>query len=101
MFKEIMSYINVVMKRINKNIILSLKNKDKNINFELNNDLYNHFKTLNPMQQEIIKQTMQLKYLESNFNPELELKLKKIFKESSIIQNGDLIKLALNLSRTD
>jgi predicted choloylglycine hydrolase len=68
MFKEIMSYINVVMKRINKNIILSLKNKDKNINFELNNDLYNHFKTLNPMQQEIIKQTMQLKYLELNFD---------------------------------
>ena len=56
-----MSYINVVMKRINKNIILSLKTKDKNINFELNNDLYNHFKTLNPMQLEIIKQTMQLK----------------------------------------
>ena len=56
------------MKRINKNIILSLKNKDNNINFELNNDLYKHFKTLNPMQQEIIKQTMQLKYLELNFN---------------------------------
>ena len=63
-----MSYINVVMKRINKNIILSLKTKDKNINFELNNDLYNHFKTLNPMQQEIIKQTMKLKDLELNFN---------------------------------
>jgi hypothetical protein len=63
-----MTYINVVMKRINKNIVLSLKNKDKNINFELNNDLYKHFKTLNPMQQEIIKQTMQLKYLELNFN---------------------------------
>jgi hypothetical protein len=63
-----MAYINVVMKRINKNIVLSLKNKDKNINFELNNDLYKHFKTLNPMQQEIIKQTMQLKYLELNFN---------------------------------
>jgi hypothetical protein len=62
-----MSYINVVMKRINKNIILSLKNKDNNIDFELNNDLYKHFKKLNPMQQEIIKQTMQLKYLELNF----------------------------------
>ena len=56
------------MKRINKNIILSLKNKDNNIDFELNNDLYKHFKKLNPMQQEIIKQTMQLKYLELNFN---------------------------------
>ena len=67
-FKDIISYINVVMKRINKNIILSLKNKDNNINFELNNDLYKHFKTLNPMQQEIIKQTMQLKYLELNKN---------------------------------
>jgi hypothetical protein len=55
------------MKRINKNIILSLKNKDNNIDFELNNDLYKHFKKLNPMQQEIIKQTMQLKYLELNF----------------------------------
>jgi hypothetical protein len=56
------------MKRINKNIILSLKNKDNNIDFELNNDLYKHFKKLNPMQQEIIKQTMQLKYLELNSN---------------------------------
>ena len=65
--KDIISYINVVMKRINKNIILSLKNKDNNIDFELNNDLYKHFKKLNPMQQEIIKQTMQLKYLELNF----------------------------------
>ena len=55
------------MKRINKNIILSLKNKDNNIDFEINNDLYKHFKKLNPMQQEIIKQTMQLKYLELNF----------------------------------
>ena len=55
------------MKRINKNITLSLKNKDNNIDFELNNDLYKHFKKLNPMQQEIIKQTMQLKYLELNF----------------------------------
>ena len=63
-----MSYINVVMRRKNKNIILSLRNKDNNINFELNNDLYKHFKTLNPMQQEIIKQTMQLKYLELNFD---------------------------------
>ena len=63
-----MSYINVVMRRNNKNIILSLRNKDNNINFELNNDLYKHFKTLNPMQQEIIKQTMQLKYLELNFD---------------------------------
>jgi hypothetical protein len=62
------AYINVVMKRINKNIVLSLKNKDNNINFELNNDLYKHFKMLNPMQQEIIKQTMQLKYLELNFD---------------------------------
>ena len=62
------AYINVVMKRINKNIVLSLKNKDNNINFELNNDLYKHFKTLNPMQQEIIKQTMQLKYLELKFD---------------------------------
>ena len=61
-------YINVVMKRINKHIVLSLKNKDKNINFELNINLYKHFKTLNPMQQEIIKQTMQLKYLELNFD---------------------------------
>jgi len=50
-----MSYINVVMRRNNKNIVLSLKNKDNNINFELNNDLYKHFKMLNPMQQEIIK----------------------------------------------
>ena len=33
-----------------------------------NNDLYKHFKMLNPMQQEIIKQTMQLKYLELNSN---------------------------------
>ena len=56
------------MKRINKNIILSLNNKGNNINFEFNNDLYKHFKTLNPMQQEIIKQTMKLKYLELNFN---------------------------------
>ena len=63
-----MSYINVVMRRNNKNIVLSLKNKDNNINFELNNNLYKHFKTLNPMQQEIIKQTMQLKYLELNSN---------------------------------
>ena len=63
-----MSYINVVMRKNNKNIVLSLKNKDKNINFELNNNLYKHFKTLNPMQQEIIKQTMQLKYLELNFD---------------------------------
>ena len=63
-----MSYINVVMRRNNKNIVLSLKNKDNNINFELNNDLYKHFKTLNPMQQEIIKQTMKLKYLELNSN---------------------------------
>ena len=63
-----MSYINVVMRRNNKNIILSLRNKDNNINFELNNDLYKHFKTLNPMQQEIIKQTMQLKYLDLNFD---------------------------------
>ena len=63
-----MSYINVVMRRNNKNIILSLRNKDNNINFELNNGLYKHFKTLNPMQQEIIKQTMQLKYLELNFD---------------------------------
>jgi hypothetical protein len=63
-----MSYINVVMRRNNKNIVLSLKNKDNNINFELNNDLYKHFKNLNPMQQEIIKQTMKLKYLELNFN---------------------------------
>ncbi len=63
-----MSYINVVMRRNNKNIVLSLKNKDKNINFELNNNLYKHFKTLNPMQHEIIKQTMQLKYLELNFD---------------------------------
>jgi hypothetical protein len=55
------------MKRINKNIILSLKNKDNNIDFELNNDLYEHFKKSNPMQQEIIKQTMPLKYLELNF----------------------------------
>jgi len=55
------------MKRINKNIILSLNNKGNIINFELNNDLYKHFKKLNPMQQEIIKQTMQLKYLELNF----------------------------------
>ena len=62
-----MSYINVVMRR-NNNIILSLNKKDNNINFELNNDLYKHFKTLNPMQQEIIKQTMQLKYLELNFD---------------------------------
>ena len=61
-------YINVVMRRNNKNIILSLKNKDNNINFELNNNLYKHFKTLNPMQQEIIKQTMQLKYLELKFD---------------------------------
>ena len=38
-----MSYINVVMRRNNKNIILSLNN----INFELNNDLYKHFKNLN------------------------------------------------------
>ena len=66
--KDVMSYINVVMRRNNKNIVLSLKNKDKNINFELNNNLYKHFKTLNPMQQEIIKQTMQLKYLELNSN---------------------------------
>ena len=56
------------MRRNNKNIILSLKKKDNNINFELNNDLYKHFKNLNPMQQEIIKQTMKLKYLELNFN---------------------------------
>ena len=63
-----MSYINVVMRRNNKNIVLSLKNKDKNINFELNNNLYKHFKTLNPMQQQIIKQIMQLKYLESKFD---------------------------------
>jgi len=63
-----MSYINVVMKRINKNIILSLNNKGNNINFELNNDLYKHFKNLNHMQQEIIKQTMKLKYLEINSN---------------------------------
>ena len=56
------------MRRNNKNIILSLRNKDNNINFELNNDLYKHFKTLNPMQQEIIKQTMQLKYLDLNFD---------------------------------
>jgi hypothetical protein len=55
------------MRRNNKNIILSLNKKDNNINFELNNDLYKHFKKLNPMQQEIIKQTMQLKYLELNF----------------------------------
>ena len=63
-----MSYINVVMRRNNINIVLSLKNKDNNINFELNNDLYKHFKMLNIMQQEIIKQTMQLKYLELNSN---------------------------------
>ena len=56
------------MRRNNKNIILSLNKKDNNINFELNNDLYKHFKTLNPMQQEIIKQTMKLKYLELNSN---------------------------------
>jgi hypothetical protein len=56
------------MRRNNKNIILSLNKKDNNINFELNNDLYKHFKMLNPMQQEIIKQTMQLKYLELNSN---------------------------------
>ena len=56
------------MRRNNKNIILSLNKKDNNINFELNNDLYKHFKYLNPMQQEIIKQTMKLKYLELNFN---------------------------------
>jgi hypothetical protein len=63
-----MSYINVVMRRNNKNIILSLNKKDNNINFELNNDLYKHFKILNPMKQEIIKQTMKLKYLELNSN---------------------------------
>ena len=50
------------MRRNNKNIILSLNKKDNNINFELNNFLYKHFKNLNPMQQEIIKQTMKLKY---------------------------------------
>ena len=44
--KDVISYINVVMRRNNKNIVLSLKNKDKNINFELNNNLYKHFKTL-------------------------------------------------------
>ena len=42
------------MKRNNKNIVLSLKNNDKSVNFELNNTLYEHFKTLNPMQQEMI-----------------------------------------------
>ncbi len=62
------AYINVEMKRINKKYCIIFKNKDNNINFELNNDLYKHFKTLNPMQQEIIKQTMQLKYLELNSN---------------------------------
>ena len=55
------------MKRNNKNIVLSLKNKDKSVNFELNNTLYEHFKTLNPMQQEMIKQTMQLQFLKSTF----------------------------------
>ena len=39
----------------NKNIIISLKNKDKKINFELDNNLHNHFKSLSPIQQTTIK----------------------------------------------
>ena len=55
------------MRRNNKNIVLSLKNKDKQINFELNNNLYNHFKSLPSMQQAEIKQVMQLKILQEIF----------------------------------
>ena len=65
--KEMKHYIIVRMKRNNKNIVLSLKNKDKKINFELDNNLYNHFKSLSPMQQDAIKQVMQLQFLKSNF----------------------------------
>ena len=35
--------------------------------FELNNNLYNHFKSLPSMQQAEIKQVMQLKILQENF----------------------------------
>ena len=55
-----MSYINVVMKRINKNIILSLKTKDKNINFELNNDLYNHYRKLKTKDRETFRTNLDL-----------------------------------------
>ena len=48
------------MRRNNKNIVLSLKNKDKQINFELDNNFYNHFKTLSPIQQDAIKPVVQL-----------------------------------------
>ena len=40
------------MKRNNKNIVISLKNKDKQIDFELNNNLYNHFKSLTPLNKQ-------------------------------------------------
>ena len=51
-----------------KNKVLSLETNDNIINFELNDKNYNHFKSLDPMHQLIIQQTMQLKYLESLIN---------------------------------
>ena len=56
------------MKRSNKNIILSLEDKDNLINFELDNKLYEHFKKLNPIQQEIIKQNMMLQFFKSKYD---------------------------------
>jgi hypothetical protein len=51
-------------KKSNKNTIMNVNNQ----NWFINNENMEHFKTLDPLQQEAVKQRMLLKYLEIQNN---------------------------------
>jgi hypothetical protein len=71
--------LNYIQKNIFKNIytlyimaknkkLFTLKNKNKKINMEVNEQNYNHFQSLSPMQQKAVQDLMTLKFLQEMNN---------------------------------
>ena len=49
-----------------KKTLFSIKNKQKKINMDVDESLYNHFQTLTPLQQKAVQDLMTLKLLQQN-----------------------------------
>ena len=49
-----------------KKTLFNLKNKQNQINMNVDESLYNHFQTLTPLQQKAVQDLMTLKMLQQN-----------------------------------
>ena len=49
-----------------KKTLFNLKNKQNQINMNVDESLYNHFQTLTPLQQKAVQDLMTLKLLQQN-----------------------------------